>query len=47
MHLNFFFHVARMTDDRTAEKALKKNFYGTRARGRPQKRWMDGVEEDV
>lgn len=49
-HRNFFFHVARMTDDKTAEKAIEKNFDGTRARdfdgtrarGRARKRWMDG-----
>lgn len=40
-------HVARMTDDRTAKKALDRNFDGTRARGRPRKRWIDGVEEDL
>lgn len=40
-------HVVRMSDDRTAKKALDRNFSGTRARGRPRKRWLDCVEEDV
>lgn len=40
-------HVARMEDNRMPKKALEKKFDSTRARGRPRKRWLDGVEDDI
>lgn len=36
-----------MSDDGTVKKALDRNFDGTRGGGRPRKRWIDGVEDDV
>ena len=40
-------HVVRMDEERTAKKALDRNFDGTRSRGRPRKRWLDCVVEDA
>ena len=42
-------HVTRMEDDRAAKKVLNTNcnMIGARTRGRPRKRWIDSVEEDV
>ena len=40
-------YVARMDKDRMPRKALDSKFGNNRARGRPRKRWLDGVEEHV
>ena len=40
-------HVSQMDDSRMPRKALEKRFDNNRARGRPRKRWLDGVEEDT
>jgi hypothetical protein len=40
-------HVARMDESRMPKKALERVFDNNRARGRPRKRWLDGVEEDT
>ena len=39
----------RMENDRMAKKIFNTNcdMIGNRARGRPRKRWIDSVEEDV
>lgn len=40
-------HVARMDEDRMPKKVMDRNFDNNRSRGRPRKRWLDGVEEDA
>lgn len=39
-------HVMQMNDDRVTKKVLLKNVDGTRPRGIPKKRWIDGVKSD-
>jgi len=39
-------HVMRMDDNRTPKRILQWKPIGTRTRGRPQKRWIAGIEED-
>ena len=38
---------ARMDEGRMPRKVFYRHFDGNRARGRPLKRWLDGVEEDA
>ena len=45
--LRWTVHVARMDENRMPRKALDRAFDNSRARGRPRKRWLDGVEEDT
>ena len=40
-------HVERMPEDRAAKKVWRGRQEGQRKRGRPRKRWMDDVEEDL
>ena len=40
-------HVMRMEDGRNPKRALLGIWEGTRPRGRPRKRWEDGVAEDA
>ena len=40
-------HVMRMDDKRTPKRILQWKPIGTRTRGRPQKRWIAGIEEDL
>ncbi|PSN43615.1 hypothetical protein C0J52_16375 [Blattella germanica] len=40
-------HVQRMSDTRTAKKIFIGKLEGRRRRGRPRKRWIDDVEEDL
>jgi len=40
-------HVTRMDDKRTPKRILQWKPIGTRTRGRPQKRWIAGIEEDL
>jgi len=39
--------VMRMDDKRTPNKILAWKPIGTRIRGRPRKRWVVGIEEDM
>jgi hypothetical protein len=40
-------HVMRMDDKRTSKRVLQWKPIDTRIRGRPQKRWIAGIEEDL
>jgi len=40
-------HVMRMYDKRTPNRILQWKPIGTRTRGRPWKRWIAGIEEDL
>jgi hypothetical protein len=40
-------HVMRMDDKRTPKRILQWKHIGTRIRGRPRKRWILGIEEDM
>ena len=40
-------HVMRMDEKRTPKRVLQRKLIGRRIRGRPRKRWIEHVEEDV
>jgi hypothetical protein len=40
-------HVMQMDDKRTPKRILQWKPIGTRTRGRPRKRWIAGIEEDL
>jgi hypothetical protein len=40
-------HVMWMDDKRTLKRILQWQPIGTRIRGRPRKRWIAGIEEDM
>jgi len=40
-------HVMRMDGKRTPNRILRWKPIGTRTRGRPRKRWIAGIEEDL
>jgi hypothetical protein len=40
-------HVMRMDDKRTPKRILQWKPIGTRIRGRPRKRWIAAIEEDM
>src|SRR5262249_6622850 len=42
-------HVLRMENDRAVKRTLQINCktIGNRARGRPRKRWIENVDEDI
>jgi len=40
-------HVMRMDDKRTPKRILEWKPTGTRTRGRPRKRWIASIEEDL
>ena len=40
-------HVIRMEQDRNPKKMYEYKQIGRRSRGRPKRRWTDGIEEDL
>jgi hypothetical protein len=40
-------HVVRMDDKRTPKRILQWKPIAARTRGRPRKRWIAGIEEDL
>ncbi|GFX60390.1 uncharacterized protein TNCV_4076121 [Trichonephila clavipes] len=38
-------HVIRMNEDRTTKKVFNAQTMSTRRKGRPNRRWMDGLEK--
>jgi hypothetical protein len=40
-------HVMRMDDKRTPKRVLEWKHIGMRISGRPRKRWIEGIEEDL
>ncbi|GFV48136.1 uncharacterized protein TNCV_3554151 [Trichonephila clavipes] len=40
-------HVIRMCEDRTFKKVFNAQTIGTRKKGRPNLRWIDGLEKDL
>jgi hypothetical protein len=40
-------HVARMEGNRVTRRVMERKPMGRRVRGRPRKRWIDDVEEDM
>jgi len=45
--LKYFGHVMRMQPHRLPNITLHGKVHGKRARGRPKKRWIDNVKEDL
>ena len=45
--LRWFGHVKRMDQDTWVKRAMEMEVDGRRARGRPTKRWMDNIREDM
>ena len=45
--IEWFGHVIRMPDGRTPSKFLHGNIIGKRRVGRPRKRWIQDVEENL
>ena len=43
--LKWFGHLVRMKQDSPAAQAYNCRYQGQRKRGRPRKRWIDGVKE--
>jgi len=47
MRLKWLGHVLRMNDDRLTNSVHQWNATGKRSRRRPNKRWIDCIEEDL
>jgi hypothetical protein len=47
LRLRWCGHIERMNNERMPKKIMTTNMEGTRYRGRPRKRWIDEVEEDL
>jgi hypothetical protein len=45
--LSWLGHVERMEEQRMPKNILKDKMHGTKRKGRPRKRWMDDVEQDL
>ena len=46
-NLRWYGHVMRMDESRYPRKVLESSVVGERARGRPRKTWMNGVEDAI
>jgi len=40
-------HLERMEEDRMPKKTFTQELEGTRRRGRPRRKWKEGVERDL
>jgi hypothetical protein len=47
LRLRWCGHIERMNSERMCKKIMTTKVEGTRKRGRPHKRWIDEVEEDL
>jgi hypothetical protein len=47
VRLLFVYRLLSMEDKRTPKRILRWKRIGTRTRGRPRKRWIAGIEEDL
>jgi hypothetical protein len=47
MRLRWLGHMERMSDDRSTNKLYSNKPEGLRLVGRPRKRWLDEVEQDL
>ena len=45
--LRYYGHVVRMKAERLPNIALFGRVHGKRTRGRPRKRWLDNIREDI
>ena len=45
--LRWYGHLRRMNDESVPKKIWRMEIEGKRPRGRPQKRWMENVKEDM
>jgi hypothetical protein len=46
-HLRWYGHVMRRDDSHVTRRVLSMNVEGCKRRGRPRKRWMDCVRDDM
>jgi hypothetical protein len=47
MRIRWLRHVERMSNDRIPKMVLNTKMEGDRKRGRPKKRWINDVEQDL
>ncbi|PSN58363.1 hypothetical protein C0J52_12997 [Blattella germanica] len=47
MRLRWIGHVERMEDGRMPKRLMHNDIMGVRKRGRPRKRWLQDVEQDL
>jgi hypothetical protein len=47
LRLRWCGHIKRMNNERIPKKIITTKIEGARKRGRPRKRWIDEVEEDL
>jgi hypothetical protein len=47
MRIRWLGHVERMSNDRMPKMILNAKMEGDRKRGRPKKRWINDVEQDL
>jgi hypothetical protein len=47
MRIRWLGHVERMSNDRMPKTILNAKMEGDRKRGRPKKRWINDIEQDL